>query len=245
MATLVGDVGTIVTESIGWIGEYTTAITSNPLIEIYMIKQMLRYQRKGWTIYTDMRDVRIPGVRIIDSKDLTMFRPEEHSAIFLDEVGISMDNRNFKSFPPGLRDFFKYVRKMKCCVFMNSQAYDVDKKVRDTTDRMILQVAIGNVISLSRPIYRSVTLTKSSAESDSRVADNLRFASVFQWQFFWMPNYFKYFNSLEMPKRELIPFVAPADADYSLLESPADRALLVVKEGWYHVRRKIEQYIRF
>lgn len=32
-----GDVGTMVTECIGWIGEYTTAITSNPLIEMFVI----------------------------------------------------------------------------------------------------------------------------------------------------------------------------------------------------------------
>lgn len=37
VATIMGDVGTMVTEAIGWIGEYTTAIVSNPLLEMFVI----------------------------------------------------------------------------------------------------------------------------------------------------------------------------------------------------------------
>lgn len=73
----------------------------------YMVRKMLWYIRHGWHVYTDMEDIRIPGVRIITVQDLSVFQPEPHSALFLDEVGISMDNRSFKTFPPGLRDFFQ------------------------------------------------------------------------------------------------------------------------------------------
>lgn len=174
-----------------------------------MVNYMLKYLRRGWTVYTDIKDIRISGVRIIDSSALQTFRPEPHSAIFLDEVGISMDNRSFKTFPPGLRDFFKYVRKMRCCVYLNSQAFDVDKKVRDTTDSMILQSSICNCISISRPILRKVTLTEPSADSESRIADRLKFAPLWDWKFYWMPRYFKYFDSFEMPARELLPYSDP------------------------------------
>lgn len=173
----------------------------------YMVHEMLKLQKRGWTIYTDMQDVYIPGVRLTTVNDLVVGAPEPHSAIFLDEVGISMDNRNYKSFPPGLRDFFKYLRKMKCRLYMNSQAYDVDKKVRDTVDSMVLQTSLFNCISISRPIVRSVTLTESTAQADSRIADDLRFTSVFSWRFYWMPSYFKYFNSLEMPERPSLRYV--------------------------------------
>lgn len=37
MATIVGDVGTIVTEAVGWIGEYAAAIVANPIIEMFVI----------------------------------------------------------------------------------------------------------------------------------------------------------------------------------------------------------------
>lgn len=177
----------------------------------YMVREMLKLQKRGWTIYTDMADIKIPDVRIIKLNDLTVFRPEPHSALFLDEVGISMDNRSYKSFPSGLRDFFKYLRKMKCCCYMNSQAYDVDKKVRDTVDRMVLQTSLFGVFSLSRPIIRSVTLTEATGLADSRIADSLRFGRFFSFRIYYMPRYFKYFNSLEMPQRGLIPYSLPSE----------------------------------
>ena len=71
----------------------------------FMVRQMHRYLRKGWHVYTDMADVRIPGVRIVPVQSFASFRPEPKSLVCLDEVGITMDNRNYKSFPPGLRDF--------------------------------------------------------------------------------------------------------------------------------------------
>lgn len=173
----------------------------------YMVHEMLRLQKRGWHIYTDMKDIFIPGVRLISLTDLVTGAPEPRSAIFLDEVGISMDNRDYKTFPPGLRDFFKYLRKMKCRLYMNSQAYDVDKKVRDTVDSMVLQTSLFNCVSISRPIIRAVTLTESTAQADSRIADDLRFTSIFSWRVYWMPAYFKYFNSLEMPPRPSVSYV--------------------------------------
>lgn len=177
----------------------------------WMVALMLRYIRRGFIVYTDMEDINIEGVRIVKPGSFADFAPEPHSVLFLDEVGISMDNRNFKSFPPGLRDFFKYIRKMKCIVYMNSQAFDVDKKVRDTTDSMALVTSILGCISIYRPIRRTICLVDASAQSDSRIADNLRFESLFSFRFLWMPKYFKYFNSLEMPPREFVTYKLPAE----------------------------------
>lgn len=182
----------------------------------YMVHEMLHYMKKGYHIYTDMEDCLIPGVRIVSVAELSEFRPEPNSALFLDEVGISMDNRNFKNFPPGLRDFFKYLRKMKCVCYINSQAFDVDKKVRDTTDKMILQVALLGCFSLSRPIIRSITLTESTSQADSRIADNLSFSSIWTWRIFYMPRYFKYFDTTSMPDRPILPIRYSEHADPDL-----------------------------
>lgn len=172
-----------------------------------MVHHMLRDLKRGWTVYTDIQDVKIQGVRIIDSsKLLSEFVPEPGSSIYLDEVGIAFDNRNYKNFDAGLRDFFKLQRKYKCKVTMNSQSFDVDKKIRDTTDSMILQTAFGNVFTLSRPIIRSITLTQASAESDSRIADNLKFGKITSWRLYFMPKYFKYFKSFDAPPRPFIPW---------------------------------------
>lgn len=172
----------------------------------YMVSEMLKHKKKGWIIYTDMADINIPGVRIINGLDLQTFKPEGDSCLFLDEVGVSFDNRNYKKFPEGLRDFFKFQRKYNVKVYMNSQAFDVDKKIRDVTDSMILQTSILDCISISRPIRRSITLTEPSAEAESRIADRLSFDKIWTWKFYWMPKYFKYFDSFAAPARDEIPY---------------------------------------
>ena len=173
---------------------------------LYMVKQMMKYLKKGWTVYTDIDNCNLPGVRIMNAMDLSEFAPVENSAIFLDEAGILFDNRNFKNFNSGLRDFFKLQRKYKCRVFLNSQSFDIDKKIRDVTDHMGLIVSVGNVFSIYRPIRRSITLTQPSAEAESRIADKLSFESLFKWQITYLPKYFKYFDSFAAPERPPLPF---------------------------------------
>lgn len=172
-----------------------------------MVHHMLKDLKRGWTVYTDIQDVNIPGVRIIrNSKELETFVPEPGSSLYLDEVGISFDNRNYKQFAPGLRDFFKLQRKYRIKVTMNSQSFDVDKKIRDTTDSMILQTSFLNVFTLSRPIIRNITLTEPSAECDSRIADSLKFGRITSWRIYFMPKYFKYFKSFDAPYRDFIEY---------------------------------------
>lgn len=205
----------------------------------WMVAEMIRYLRNGYIVYTDMHDIFIKGVRIIDSSDLSRFRPQPGSVIFLDEVGISFDNRNFKTFPPGLRDFFKFLRKNRCICVMNSQAYDVDKKIRDTTDSMALVISLIGCISLYRPIKRSITLVDATGSTDSRIADNLRFCSIFSWRFLWMPKYFKYFNSLEMPSRDFLPYREVVNG------STVDPDLKSVIGGvFFELRKRVRNYIR-
>ena len=208
----------------------------------YMVRKMLWYRKRGWTVYTDMADVRIPDVRIINLKHLETLRPAPHSAVFLDEVGLSMDNRSFKSFPPGLRDFFKYARKMKLVIYMNSQAFDVDKKVRDTTDAMMLMQSIGSFLCICRPIQRSITLTEPSADSESRIADVLKFAWIFSWRVYYMPAYFRYFDSTAMPQRREIPYTSPSNTDPRYARGPVYN---LVKDVIDFVRSKARDVTRF
>lgn len=171
-----------------------------------MVKYMKRYLKKGWAVYTDIQDCIVPGVRIMKAADLELFTPEQNSAVFLDEVGISFDKRGFKTFPPGLRDFFKYQRKYRVCLFQNSQSYDVDVKIRDCVDGMLLQSCIAGVIGVSRPIVKTVTLTAPDGSHESRIAEQLKFSPIWKWKFTWLPRYFKYFDSFDAPPREHIKF---------------------------------------
>ncbi len=173
---------------------------------LLMVSYMLKYMKKGYTIYSDIPALNIVGVRQISAKDLDKFVPTSNSVLFLDEVGISFDNRKFKSFSDGARDFFKFQRKYKVIVFMNSQSFDVDKKIRDLIDKFYLIQSFGNVICLCRPINRKVALVEASSQGESRVADNLKFAPFWEWKWLYMPKYFKYFDSFEAPARPILPF---------------------------------------
>lgn len=191
-----------------------------------MVKWMLRDIRHGWQVYTDMKDVNISGVNYFETKDLEKFTPPPRSAVYLDEVGLSMDNRNFKSFPPGLRDWFALQRKYQCKVVVNSQSYDVDKKVRDRVDGMFLQTNIGNVIGVTRPIKRTVTLTEASAQGESRIADQLKFSGIFSIRFTWLPRYHKWFQSFNAPPRDRLPSVVIEGRD------PAKKQLRDLRRAW-------------
>lgn len=37
---------------------------------LYMVKQMMKYLKKGWTVYTDIDNCKLPGVRIMKAMDL-------------------------------------------------------------------------------------------------------------------------------------------------------------------------------
>lgn len=173
----------------------------------YMVHEMVKYLKKGWTVYTDM-SVNLPEVRLIEDANALFkeYTPESHSVIFLDEIGITWHAREFKSFDARIREWFKYQRKYHCRVYANSQDFDVDKGLRSLTDSMILQTNIGNFISVSRPIIRTIGFTDPSFTGESKLVDQLKFGSVFQYRFYFMPKYFKAFNSFDAPYRPNMPF---------------------------------------
>lgn len=200
----------------------------------FMVRLMLQHIKRGWTVYTNMRDVVIPGVRLFDAQDLSTCTPAEHSVLFIDEAGLIWDNRNYKSFSSGLTEFFKLQRKYKCKVYINSQSFDVDKKLRDLTDIMYLQSNIGNVIGITRPIIRTVRLVNPVESGESRISDGLRFGSVFSWRITWLPTYFKYFDSFHAPERNPIKYDLVPDDPTLRVRSPRAALRLLRKEVTDH-----------
>lgn len=187
----------------------------------YMIYLMLKHLRQGWNVYTNMTDVNIPGVRIMDVKQLITCIPDPHSVLFIDEGGLIWDNRGFKSFDKGYTEFFKLQRKYKCKVYINSQDFDIDKKIRQLTDSMVLMTSIAGCIGVIRPIVRKVALVEASAAGESRIADNLKFAGLLSFRFLWLPRYFRYFDSYCAPFRPSVDFkTVPGDLAQLKLKSP-------------------------
>lgn len=172
----------------------------------YLVKTGISYMKKGYTVYTNLVGVNVPGFRLFDPVQLGDFVPPEKSCILLDEAGIVFDNRSYKSFQTSTRDFFKLQRHYKCVVYLASQSYDVDKKLRDLTDSMLLVQNLLPGISLLRPIRRKIMLTEASSMGESRIADNLKFAPIFSWRFLRLKKYSRFFDSFIAPERPELPY---------------------------------------
>ena len=82
-----------------------------------------QYLKKGWTVYS----TEVTGefsfttydpavINPISPKDIYHFNFPERSAIFIDEVSLIWDNRNFKNMDPKVVEWFRYQRHHKCRV---------------------------------------------------------------------------------------------------------------------------------
>lgn len=200
-----------------------------------LAKLAVEYQSKGWPVFSTER---IPGCYVVDYNDIGFVEFPENSVLLVDEVGMIWDNRNFKNFKPEVRDWFKLQRHRKVKVYLFSQTFDVDKKIRDLTDDMYLVEKKFRVFSYAKRILKKTVLNKSTAESPSKLDEDLEFDSIL---FFWagsrrltfIPKYIKYFDSficdpLEERNFEYVPpLELPKVKAASLLSAISDR----IKKG--------------
>lgn len=178
----------------------------------FLCKVAKTYLKKGFSVYTNMSDCTLPGIRLIDASKLGEFVPPKKSCVLLDECGILFDNRNFKSFRSDTRDFFKLQRHYECVVYLASQSLDVDKKLRDLADCLFLVNNLFNWLSLVRPIRKRISLVEASAMGESRIADNLRFAWFPSWRFLVLPRYSRFFDSFVAPEKPPLPYDLPVSS---------------------------------
>lgn len=172
----------------------------------YLIKLAYRFLKRGWVVYTNMEDCVIPGVRIININHIGDYVPESHSLLLLDEVGMVWDNRDFKKFRTEVRDFFKLQRHYKVLCYLASQTFDVDKKIRDLTDGMMLCTNFMTAWSLGRTISRRFVLTTPQGDSESRISEQLVFEPFWRWHLTYIPRYAKGYDSFQTPEKPALPY---------------------------------------
>lgn len=166
------------------------------------MKLALQYIKKGWKVYCTTR---IPGCYYVPSDLIGKVEFEPNSVLLIDEVGMIYDSRKYSTFSDEVRDWFKLQRHRKVKVYLFSQAFDVDKKIRDLVDSMYLINNVARVFSYAKKIDRRITITKASDVNGSTLADELFFESFL---LFWcgsrlltyIPKYAKYFDSYECIK---------------------------------------------
>lgn len=175
----------------------------------YLVKLAYKYLRKkksGWKVYTNMEEFYFPGVRHFDIQHLGDFVPEVNSLLLLDEVGMIWDNRDYKLFKPQVRDFFKLQRHYHVLVYMASQTFDVDKKLRDLCDGMFLHSNFMRVFTLGKRIVRKVVITESTSEAESRISEDLVMLPFWDWTLTFIPRYAKYFDSHVIPEKPYLEY---------------------------------------
>lgn len=166
-----------------------------------LTKLALSYQKKGVPVYST---IPISGCFLVNPDDIGFFDIPQNSVLLIDEVGMIWDNRNFKNFKNEVRDWFKLQRHHRVCVYLFSQTFDIDKKLRDLTDEMYLIENKFRVFSYSKRILKRLVLNQSTADSPSKIDENLVFDSLlFFWcgsrKFTFIPKYVKYFDSFCTP----------------------------------------------
>lgn len=198
---------------------YYSSKFNSPFIQIFilgkkgsgkstlLVRYMMEYHKKGYSIYTTMRECTLPYVSYIDIEELGDYVGKPKSLIALDEVGIAFDARKFKTFKDSWRDYFKYQRHYKNVVVMASQSWDVDLKLRSLCDKLFICGKIG-AISYAREVTRKITLTEPTGDSESRIADQLMFKPM-GIKLTWIPKYAKWFASFNPPPRPY--FVDPPE----------------------------------
>jgi len=121
-----------------------------------MVRMAYEYLSKGWTVFCTEK---LDGCVHIDYNDIGFKQIPPCSLLLVDEVGMIWDNRNYKSFKPEVRDWFKLQRHYKVKVVLFSQTFDIDKKLRDLTDVAELIKQKPDVIWQPAAVYIICPLT--------------------------------------------------------------------------------------
>lgn len=165
----------------------------------YMAKLALQYYKKGWKVYSTTP---IAYAQVFDPSQLLEYTFPHNSVILVDEVGLIWNNRNFKNFDDRLTVFFKYLRQYKLKIFMFSQAFDVDKKIRDTMDNIYITKRIGDY-SILRGVAK-VQGISTDMDGNGQLVDTYSY-DFFNNHITYLPRYYGLFNSYNPPHRPQIP----------------------------------------
>lgn len=92
------------------------------------------------------------------------------SLIIIDEMGVLHSNRDFKTMPRECIEWYKMQRKRRLTVICSSQTMDVDKKIRDLCDRIIV-VKRYNFVCVARGYKACISLVQTPEGGHELVND--------------------------------------------------------------------------
>lgn len=182
-----------------------------------LTKKIYEAKMAGRPVYANFP---VPGAHLIESVRDTVgyYAFEPGAVVFLDECGTIYDNRLFKSFKPAERDYFKLQRHYQNTVYMSSQSFDIDLKLRELTDEMYLVRKMFRVFSVARRIDRHITITQPGPDAPSTLQDSLEFAPLFSpraVQITFIPRWAGLFDSFAAPELPAVDAPLMPDRDFT------------------------------
>ena len=171
-----------------------------------IVKKSLKFLRRGYHVYTNMEDCLIPGVRIFKGSHLGDFVPEGHSVLMIDEAGMEWDCRDFAKFKPSVREFWKLQRHRKVIVYLTTQRFDIDKKIRDLCDGIYFHVKRFRVLSVGKRVLKRTKLSDPVGDQSSNFVEQMSFAPFWLHAYTYIPRYVGFYDSYHVPYRPPLPY---------------------------------------
>lgn len=183
----------------------TTVLTKIAQTELKRIK---KGKSKYEHVYTNFY---CQGCKKIEFKDLENYKIY-NGLILIDEISLDADNREYKSFGKGIRNFCILHRHLGCDIIYFTQDFGkVDKTIRSlTNDLWYVSKTIFpflNRWTKCKQIYRQITINEYTSE----LTLGYRFASFLEAIFghtkklVYRPKWYKYFDSFDELQMSEIP----------------------------------------
>lgn len=152
-------------------------------------------------VYTS---IGVPGTYKFDPADIGKgFTFEPYSSIYIDEMGLVYNSRDFKSFPKEAREWFKYLRQSKCKVTIFSQSPDIDKSIRDLAHFYGILRRVGPIVILF-DVAKNIDVGQD-IEGNGQLIDNyFKLGILGGIHFYYLPRYFGLWDSFDPPYKPLI-----------------------------------------
>lgn len=100
----------------------------------------------------------------------------QDSLILIDEIGVMHSNRDFKTMPREAIEWYKMQRKRRLTVICSSQTMDVDKKIRDLCDRIIV-VSRVQFLCVARA-YKAVVKMERKPEGGEDLVNSVKMLGI-------------------------------------------------------------------
>lgn len=177
----------------------TTLLTRFAVKELKKIKSKVR-KSKYDKVYTNFE---CKGCYKMNFGDLERYK-FENCLILLDELMLDADNRGFKQFPIGIRDFLTLHRHVGVDIIYATQAYDkVDAKIRALTfDLWYMTKSVIPLISeltFCKRIYRRIVISEYNGDliMGYRFCNFLEMLFTTNIRIVFRRRFYKYFNSFD------------------------------------------------